>query len=176
MCHNSLVIVHVSGKSITLGYKYSPLFLFFQWITKPSLSILAGDITSPSWSFLIEISKNPSGLLRNLFSFQMPSGGKLESTSSTLLSLLLPHQCPILLKTGAIGVHLSVIPHLLRLKVAIPRLGSIFTFAFTTSVVPRSGLLWPDHSVIIGFSVSAPCCAGTSLSLWASSLDLRVAP
>lgn len=58
---------------------------------------------------------------------------------------------------------LPVIPHFLRLQVVMPRLDSIFTFTSTTSAVAKSGLLWSDDWVILGFLVSAYCCVGSRL-------------
>lgn len=142
-----------------------------------SLPILAEIPFSPSWSFPTEMSKDTGGLLKHLFSFQMPSGGKLETISGggwgaeTISPLL-----PLLLKAGPIAVYLLEMEHLLGLWVVISRLSPTLTFAFTVSIVPKSGLLLSDVWDGLRILVSALYCVRTRLPLWVSSLHLGVTP
>lgn len=103
MWHGSLGIVYVSSKTITLKMLF-PVVIFPVYCCHcPFWQEIS---FSPSWSFPTEISRNTGGLLRHLFSLQMPRGGKLESTISPQLPLLLPLQSALLLKAGPIDVYL----------------------------------------------------------------------
>lgn len=146
-------IVCVSSKTITLKMQFTAALFPVCCYHCPSQQ----EIPFSLLKLPAEISKDTGGLLKHLYFFQMPSGGKLESTISPLL--------PLLLKAGPITVYLLEMQHLLGLLSGDFKVEFILTLASTISVCSQIRATVVCCLVRFrDFSISPLLCVRTRLS------------